>query len=59
MDPFDRSPLRFIGRHSEFYMDPLDDEDAFIVFNFTARMSRRLAVVGINLARCQCAGECA
>lgn len=59
MDSFDRSPLRFIGRHREFSMNPLDDEHAFIVFNFTARMSRRLTVVGINLARCQRAGECA
>jgi len=40
-------------------MNPLDDEDAFIVFNFTARVSFCPAVVGINLARCQRARECA
>lgn len=38
-------------------MNPLDDEHTFIVFNFTARMSFCLAVVGINLACCQRAGE--
>ena len=59
MHSFDRSPLRFIGRYREFYMNPLDDEHAFIVFNFTTRMSFCFAVVGINLARCQRAGECA
>ncbi len=40
-------------------MNPLDDEHTLIVFNFSARMSFCLAVVGINLARCLGAGECA
>jgi hypothetical protein len=40
-------------------MNPLDDEHTFIVLNFTARMSFCLAIVGINLARCQRAGESA
>jgi hypothetical protein len=40
-------------------VDPLDDEYASIVFDFTTSKSLHLSMIRINLARCQRAGKSA
>src|ERR1700681_4913659 len=54
---FDRGTFRFRSNYRELYLDTLNDEYAVVVFDLTMRPSPYLAVLDINLARCQRAGE--
>ena len=59
VDSFDRGTFQFRSNYCELHVNTLDDEHAVFVLDFTACPSLDLAVLDINLARCQRTGESA